>query len=51
MTRVVDLINLVVSMFVSLLIVGITLLSSEIGFVSPSKATGMGTNMSNPVGK
>jgi len=49
MTRVVDLINLVVSTFVSLLIVAITLLSSEIGFVSPNKGTG--TKMSNPVGK
>lgn len=49
MSRVVDLINLLVSTFVSLLIVAITLLSSEIGFVSPNKNTG--TNMSNPVGK
>lgn len=35
MTRVVDLINLFISVFISLLIVGITLLSSEVGFVSP----------------
>lgn len=35
MTRVVDLINLVISVLISLLIVGITLLSSEVGFVSP----------------
>ncbi|MDZ7303060.1 MAG: type II secretion system F family protein [candidate division KSB1 bacterium] len=35
MARVIDLINLVISIFISLLIVGITLLSSEIGFVSP----------------
>jgi type IV pilus assembly protein PilC len=35
MTRVVDLINLFISIFISLLIVGITLLSSEVGFVSP----------------
>ena len=36
MTRVVDIINLAISLFVSLLIVMITLLSSEIGFVSPT---------------
>jgi type IV pilus assembly protein PilC len=36
MTRVVDLINLVISIFISFVIVGITLLSSEIGFVSPT---------------
>ena len=35
MARVIDLINLTISVFISLLIVGITLLSSEIGFVSP----------------
>ncbi|MFQ5633513.1 MAG: type II secretion system F family protein, partial [bacterium] len=33
-TRVVDLINLVITLIVSLLIVGITLLSTEIGFIS-----------------
>jgi type IV pilus assembly protein PilC len=47
MTRVVDLVNLSVSMFVSLLIVGITILSSEIGFVSPSSTT----QTTSPVGK
>ena len=35
MGRVVDLINLVISVLISLVIVGITLLSSEVGFVSP----------------
>ncbi|MGH7490832.1 MAG: type II secretion system F family protein [bacterium] len=35
MGRVVDLINLVISVVISFLIVGITLLSSEVGFVSP----------------
>jgi type IV pilus assembly protein PilC len=35
MHRVIDVINLVLSIIVSLLIVGITLLSSEVGFVSP----------------
>jgi type IV pilus assembly protein PilC len=35
MTRVIDLINLSISVFISVLIVGITLLSSEVGFVSP----------------
>ena len=40
MTRVVDLINLIISIFVSLLIVGITLLSSEVGFVSPPSPLG-----------
>ncbi|RMD99580.1 MAG: type II secretion system F family protein [Calditrichaeota bacterium] len=35
MNRVVDLINLVISIFVSAIIIGITLLSTEIGFVSP----------------
>lgn len=35
MARVIDLINLVISIFISVLIVGITLLSSEVGFVSP----------------
>ena len=35
MGRVVDLINLIISVVISLLIVGITLLSSEVGFVSP----------------
>jgi len=35
MVRVIDLINLSISVFISLLIVGITLLSSEVGFVSP----------------
>ena len=35
MAHVVDLINLLVSVFVSMMIVGITLLSSEVGFVSP----------------
>jgi type IV pilus assembly protein PilC len=49
MTRVVDLINLLVSTFVSILIVGITLLSSEIGFVSPNKGTG--TEMTRPPGR
>jgi type IV pilus assembly protein PilC len=49
MTRVVDFINLLVSTFVSLLIVGITLLSSEIGFVSPNKGTG--TEMVRPPGR
>ncbi len=50
MARVVDLINLIVSVFVSILIVVITLVSSEVGFVSPPQG-GTGTNMSNPVGK
>lgn len=36
MGRVVDVINLVVSVFISILIVGITLISSEVGFVSPN---------------
>ncbi|MDZ7268171.1 MAG: type II secretion system F family protein [candidate division KSB1 bacterium] len=36
MSRVVDLINLAVSIFISILIVGITLISSEVGFVSPN---------------
>jgi type IV pilus assembly protein PilC len=40
MTRVVDLINLTVSIFISILIVGITLLSSEVGFVSPPTSFG-----------
>jgi type IV pilus assembly protein PilC len=35
MHRVIDVINLALSILVSLLIVGITLLSSEVGFVSP----------------
>ena len=35
MARILDLINLVVALFISIIIVGITLLSSEIGFVSP----------------
>ncbi len=39
MTRVVDLINLAISVFVSIMIVGITLLSTEIGFVSPPSTT------------
>jgi type IV pilus assembly protein PilC len=39
MTRVVDLINLFISVFISVLIVGITLLSSEVGFVSPPMPT------------
>jgi type IV pilus assembly protein PilC len=34
LTRVIDLINLIITVFVSLLIVGITLLSTEIGFIS-----------------
>ena len=34
MARIIDLINLVITIFVSLLIVGITLLSTEIGFIS-----------------
>ncbi|MGH7600500.1 MAG: type II secretion system F family protein, partial [bacterium] len=50
MARVVDLINLVVSMFVSILIVVITLVSSEVGFVSPPQGP-TGPNMSNPVEK
>lgn len=40
MTRVIDLINLVVSIVISVLIVGITLLSSEVGFVSPPTPMG-----------
>jgi hypothetical protein len=48
MSRVVDLINLVVSVFVSILIVAITLVSSEVGFVSPGQP---GTNMSAPARK
>lgn len=36
MGRVVDVINLIVSIFISVLIVGITLISSEVGFVSPN---------------
>ncbi len=39
MTRVIDLINLSISVFISALIVGITLLSSEVGFVSPPMPT------------
>jgi len=35
MGRVIDLINLIISILISILIVGITLLSSEVGFVSP----------------
>jgi len=35
MQRVVDIISLIITIFVSLLIVGITILSTEIGFVSP----------------
>ncbi len=35
MSRVVDLVNLTMSVVISLIIVGITLLSSEVGFVSP----------------
>jgi type IV pilus assembly protein PilC len=50
MARVVDLINLIVSIFVSILIVVITLVSSEVGFVSPPQG-GTGTNMSNPSGQ
>lgn len=41
MGRVVDVINLVVSVFISILIVGITLISSEVGFVSPNMPGGM----------
>jgi len=48
MARVIDLINLVVSVFISAMIVGITLLSSEVGFVSPPMP---GTEMSRPVEK
>lgn len=40
MVRVVELINLTISIFISLLIVGITLLSSEVGFVSPPTPLG-----------
>jgi type IV pilus assembly protein PilC len=40
MTRVIDLIQLSLSIFISLLIVGITLLSSEVGFVSPPTPLG-----------
>ena len=35
MSRVLDVINLVLSLVISLMIVGITLLSSEVGFISP----------------
>lgn len=48
MTRVIELINLSISIFVSLLIVGITLLSSEIGFVSPPTP---GSRTAAPVGR
>ncbi len=40
MARVIDLINLIISVFISVLIVGITLLSSEVGFVSPPTPMG-----------
>ena len=35
MARVIDMINLVVSVFITLMIVGITVLSSEVGFIRP----------------
>ena len=35
MSRVLDVINLVLSLVISLMIVGITLLSSEVGFIRP----------------
>lgn len=41
MSRVVDVINLIISVVISVLIVGITLLSSEVGFVSPPTNPGM----------
>lgn len=41
-SRVVDLINLIITIFVSLLIIGITLLSTEIGFVSPPTTNFLG---------
>jgi len=37
---VIDLINLAIAIFISIVIVGITLLSSEIGFVSPPTPLG-----------
>lgn len=40
MNRALDVINLALSIFISLVIVGITLLSSEVGFVSPPSPLG-----------
>jgi type IV pilus assembly protein PilC len=48
MGRVIDFINLIVSIFISAMIVAITLVSSEVGFVSPNTPA---SRMSAPAGR